>query len=70
MLVQVGVKAMLHLIWAKDNSSIGEDGKELKSVRSKLLECYKTLYFEPDPALEPKANVNMITRNMIEYVKR
>ena len=60
---------MLHLIWHKDNnSSTAEDGKELKGIRSRVLECYRNLYFDPlpDPELEPKAQVNRITKNMIE----
>lgn len=57
---------MVHLIWTKDNTSAGEDGKELKGIRAKLLECYRSLYFEPMPDLEPKLQVNRITKNMIE----
>ncbi|EPQ52403.1 hypothetical protein GLOTRDRAFT_132468 [Gloeophyllum trabeum ATCC 11539] len=61
-----GIKKMLHLIWSKDNSSTSEDGKELKGVRSRLLECYKSLYFDPLPDMEPKQQVNRIAKNMIE----
>jgi len=57
---------MLHLIWAKDNSSMSEDGKELKGIRSRLLECYKNLYFEPIADLGPQENVNRIAKNMIQ----
>lgn len=57
---------MLHLIWQKDNSSTGEDGKEIKGVRSRLLECYKSLYFEALADMEPKQQVNRIAKNMIE----
>jgi condensin complex subunit 1 len=60
---------MLHLIWTKDNASAGEDGKELKGVRAKLLECYRSLYFEPMPDIEPRQQVNRITKNMIEWVQ-
>lgn len=59
---------MLHLIWSKDNNSTSEDGKELKGVRSRLLECYRSLYFDPIPDMEPKQQVNRIAKNMIEYV--
>ena len=59
---------MLHLIWSKDNSSTTEDGKELKGIRSRLLECYRSLYFEAIPDMEPKQQVNRIAKNMIEYV--
>jgi len=45
MALQIGIKKMLHLIWSKDNNSMSEDGKELKGVRSRLLECYRNLYF-------------------------
>ena len=61
---------MLHLIWAKDNSSVSEDGKELKGIRSRLLETYRSLYFDPlpDVELEPKQQVNRIAKNMLECV--
>ncbi|KAH9054817.1 non-SMC mitotic condensation complex subunit 1-domain-containing protein [Lactarius vividus] len=63
---QIGIKKMLHLIWSKDNSSMSEDGKELKGVRSRLLECYRSLYFDPLPDMEPKQQVNRIAKNMVE----
>ncbi|KAF8474388.1 non-SMC mitotic condensation complex subunit 1-domain-containing protein [Russula ochroleuca] len=63
---KIGIKKMLHLIWSKDNSSMSEDGKELKGVRSRLLECYRSLYFDPLPDMEPKQQVNRIAKNMIE----
>ncbi|PFH48881.1 hypothetical protein AMATHDRAFT_64397 [Amanita thiersii Skay4041] len=64
---QIGIKRMLHLIWHKDNnSSTTEDGKELKGIRSRVLECYRSLYFDPIPDLDPKAQVNRIAKNMIE----
>jgi len=65
---QTGIKKMLHLIWSKDNSSMSEDGKELKGVRSRLLECYRSLYFDPLPDMEPKQQVNRIAKNMVECV--
>ncbi|KAJ6465485.1 non-SMC mitotic condensation complex subunit 1-domain-containing protein [Mycena vulgaris] len=62
-----GIKKMLHLIWSKDNSnSTSEDGQELKGIRQRLLECYRGLYFDPIPDVEPKAQVNRIAKNMIE----
>lgn len=62
-----GVKAMLHLVWSKDQSTI-EEGREVKSVRKKLIESYKQLYFEPLPDMQPKENVSRIARNMIQCV--
>ena len=59
---------MVHLIWSKDNSSTSEEGKELKGIRSRLLECYRNLYFDPLPDLEPKHQINRIAKNMIECV--
>jgi condensin complex subunit 1 len=47
---------------------MSEDGKELKGVRSRLLECYRSLYFDPLPDMEPKQQVNRIAKNMIECV--
>ena len=58
---------MLHLIWSKDDSSTSEDGEKLKGIRSRLLECYQSLYFDALPDLEPKQQVNRIAKNMIEY---
>ncbi len=59
---------MLHLIWQKDNSVTSEDGKEIKGVRSRLLECYQTLYFDPIAELDARGQVSRIAKNMIECV--
>ena len=62
---------MLHLIWTKDNStSTSEDGKEIKGVRQRLLECYKNLYFDPvpDPEMDALKQVSRIAKNFVEYV--
>ncbi|KAF8890031.1 non-SMC mitotic condensation complex subunit 1-domain-containing protein, partial [Gymnopilus junonius] len=62
-----GLKKMLHLIWSKDNSnSTSEDGTELKGVPQRLIETYRSLYFDPIPDLEPKEQVNRIAKNLIE----
>ena len=63
---EVGIKRMLHLIWSKDHNATSEDGRELKSVRSRLLECYKSIYFEPGQNVEPKAQISLVAKNMIE----
>jgi condensin complex subunit 1 len=47
---------------------MSEDGKEVKGVRSRLLECYRNLYFDALPDLEPMQQVNRIAKNMIECV--
>jgi condensin complex subunit 1 len=66
----VGIKTMLHLIWVKDNSAVvADDGKELKGIRSRVIECYKELYFEAVVDLTPKQQVSRIARNMIESVQ-
>ena len=59
---------MLHLIWNEDTGSTTEDGKEVKGVRLRLIECYKSLYFDPVLGLDAKSQVNRIAKNMIEYV--
>jgi condensin complex subunit 1 len=51
----MGIKKMLHLIWSNATS---EDSKELKGVRSRLLECYRSLYLDPLPDMEPKQQVS------------
>ncbi|EEB87753.1 hypothetical protein MPER_14771 [Moniliophthora perniciosa FA553] len=60
---------MLHLIWRKDNSTTSEDGKELKGIRSRLLECYRTIYFDPIEGLDGTAQVNRIAKNMIDSTR-
>jgi condensin complex subunit 1 len=57
---------MIHLIWAKDNASTSEDGKELKGIRSKLIECYRNLYFDVLPDMDAKQQINRIAKNMIQ----
>lgn len=61
-----GIKKMLHLIWHKDNNATSEDGKEVKGIRLRLIECYRSMFFEPVPNLDPKQQVNRICKNMIE----
>ncbi|PWN41740.1 hypothetical protein IE81DRAFT_303229 [Ceraceosorus guamensis] len=68
-----GVRKMVHLIWTKDNtltaaSALGEDGdgSQLKGIRSRLLEVYRALYFDPLPDLSGRDNVARIARNMVE----
>ncbi|KAG6909474.1 hypothetical protein DXG01_017196 [Tephrocybe rancida] len=63
---KIGIKKMIHLIWAKDNTSTSEEGNEIKGIRSRLLDCYKKIYFDPLPDLSPKEQVNRIAKNMIE----
>ncbi|KAG5219434.1 Condensin complex [Salix suchowensis] len=62
------VKKMLHLIWSKDNSSTSEDGKELKGIRARLLECYRIMYIDDVPNMDPKSQINRIAKNLIEQV--
>lgn len=57
---------MLHLIWSKDEVSTEEDGKEVKGIRSRLIECYSQLYFEKVGDLTEKEQVNRVARNVIE----
>ena len=67
---QAGIKKMLHLIWSKDHNATAEDGREVKSVRSRLLECYRNMFFEPVTNLDPKQQINRIAKNMIECASR
>ncbi|THU93618.1 hypothetical protein K435DRAFT_187993 [Dendrothele bispora CBS 962.96] len=62
---ETGLKKMIHLIWSKDNSTTSEDGDILKGIRSRLLECYRSLYFDAVADLEPKAQVSRIAKNMV-----
>jgi condensin complex subunit 1 len=63
----VGIRRMIHLTWSKDNNSlVMEDGKELKGIKSRLIEVYRSLYFEPIGTLNPRDNVNRIARNLVE----
>ena len=38
------------------------------TIRSRLIECYRNLYFDPLPDMDAKQQVNRITKNMIESV--
>ncbi|GAA5885058.1 hypothetical protein JCM16303_006383 [Sporobolomyces ruberrimus] len=77
-----GVRRMLHLIWSKDEAapsasatiSAGgddaEDGqKEVKGIRSRLIECYSSLYFEPPQDLPRKDQIAFVARNVIELTR-
>ncbi|WFD20122.1 condensin complex non-SMC subunit Cnd1 [Malassezia caprae] len=61
-----GVRAMIHLIWTKDHALVMDDGSQLKGVRSRLIEVYRALYFEPQAGVPPAENTARIARNMIE----
>ena len=77
-----GIRRMLHLIWTKDEtpntataaasaegtggSGGDDDAKEAKGVRSRLIECYSQLYFEPPEALPEKDQIAFVARNVIE----
>ncbi|TFK38244.1 non-SMC mitotic condensation complex subunit 1-domain-containing protein [Crucibulum laeve] len=66
--LQAGIKKMLHLIWTKDNNtSTSEDGKEVKGIRQRVMECYRSLYFDPDPNItDAKMQISRISKNLIE----
>lgn len=59
---------MLHLIWAKDDAATEEDGKEVKGVRSRLIDTYTELYFENDAELSPTDQISRVAKNVIECV--
>lgn len=61
-----GVKRMLHLIWSKDEATTEEDGKEVKGIRSRLIECYSQLYFDPIEGLTDKEQISRVAKNVIE----
>lgn len=63
----IGVRKMIHLIWTKDNNTlVMEDGKELKGIKSRLIEVYRALYFDPISNLSTADNINRIARNLVE----
>ena len=67
--LQSGIKKMLHLIWTKDNSgTTSEEDKELKGIRQRLIECYRSLYFDPVDDSDSRQQTNRIAKNMIECV--
>mgnify|MGYP003365799755 CR=1 FL=1 len=55
-----GVKQMLHLVWMKGSN---EEGNQ---VVSKLIECYKTLYFNSSPTATPLQKSASIAKNLVE----
>lgn len=58
------------MIWRKDNNNSGsaEEAKEAEGVRQKLLDCYRSLYFEAVEGLQPKDQVSRIAKNLVEGV--
>ncbi|GAA6057586.1 hypothetical protein JCM3770_005397 [Rhodotorula araucariae] len=74
-----GVRRMLHLIWTKDEAApstaaaaqaAGDgDEREVKGIRSRLIECYSQLYFEPPSDLSDKDQVAFVARNVIELTR-
>ncbi|KWU41778.1 hypothetical protein RHOSPDRAFT_22371, partial [Rhodotorula sp. JG-1b] len=46
-----------------------DDAKEAKGVRSRLIECYSQLYFEPPEALPEKDQIAFVARNVIELTR-
>lgn len=59
---------MLHLIWSKDEATTEEDGKEVKGIRSRLIECYTQLYFDPIDQMLHKDHISRVAQNVIECV--
>jgi condensin complex subunit 1 len=57
---------MLHLIWSKDTGGTTEEEKEVRGIRLRLIECYRSIYFDPVAGLDPKSQINRIAKNMIE----
>ncbi|GAA5986784.1 hypothetical protein JCM11641_004790 [Rhodosporidiobolus odoratus] len=76
-----GVRRMLHLIWNKDEPSAsasaaataptegGEEEKETRGVRARLIECYSQLYFEPPADMGEKDQIAFVARNVIELTR-
>lgn len=52
---------MLRLIRSKNNQT-SEEGKELKGVPSRLLECYCSPLFDPLLDMDPKQQANWIAK--------
>ncbi|GAA6015382.1 hypothetical protein JCM10207_008969 [Rhodosporidiobolus poonsookiae] len=78
-----GVRRMLHLIWTKDDAAPsstaaptagasgegGEEEKETRGIRARLIECYSQLYFEPPADMGEKDSVAFVARNVIELTR-
>ncbi|KAF2108665.1 armadillo-type protein [Lophiotrema nucula] len=56
---RIGIKRMLRLIWTKGNSDEG------KGVQAHLIDCYKTLFFDPPPNFDANDAANYIAKSMI-----
>ncbi|GAA5881885.1 hypothetical protein JCM3774_005765 [Rhodotorula dairenensis] len=53
-----------------EGAGADDDGaKEAKGVRSRLIECYSQLYFEPPEALPEKDQISFVARNVIELTR-
>ncbi|GAA6061284.1 hypothetical protein JCM10212_004690 [Sporobolomyces blumeae] len=46
-----------------------EDAKEARGIRSRLIECYSQLYFEPPDDLSRKDQIAFVARNVIELTR-
>ena len=57
---------MVHLIWSKDNNQTSEGRDGPKGMCLRLLECYRSLYSDSLPEMEPKQRVNRNAKNVIE----
>jgi condensin complex subunit 1 len=52
-----------------DEGNGGGNQKEVKGIRSRLIECYSSLYFEPPQDLPRKDQIAFVARNVIELTR-
>ncbi|WBW72186.1 condensin complex non-SMC subunit Cnd1 [Schizosaccharomyces osmophilus] len=53
------IKRMIHLIWVKGTSDEGN------SIQNHVLNCYKSLFFQPPPGSDANDRANYMARNLI-----
>ncbi|KAJ7587166.1 non-SMC mitotic condensation complex subunit 1-domain-containing protein [Mycena floridula] len=63
---ELGVTNMIHLIWTKDDSASTEETEGVTGICSRVLTCYKALFFDPMPDSNPRTEVSRVARAMME----
>lgn len=56
---RIGIRKMLHLIWAKANNDEGQ------VIQKHLIACYDQLFLEPPPDMSEKDGSTLVARNLI-----
>ncbi|VDC05590.1 unnamed protein product [Peniophora sp. CBMAI 1063] len=68
-----GMRAMVHLIWQKDNNAppttAGEEVVTTGGVRAKLMETYQTTYLTPQEQVGPHVHAKEVARQLLDLTE-